>query len=161
MTDRQPLRKRILALDLGEVRTGVAVSDPFGWTAQPVEVVQTRSTDHLIRRISELVREYEVETLLVGMPLNMDGTEGAQARWVRQFGARLSREIPGPEIVYWDERLTTFESEEVLIESGVKSRKRKSRRDKIAAALILRSYLEHQRRTRPSEPSPSDPPSAS
>lgn len=145
MTTEQTSHKRVLALDLGKARIGVAVSDLLGWTAQPVGIIRTRLPQQAIARIQELVREYEVETIVLGMPYNMNGTEGSQAAWVRRFGERLSRAIKGPTLVYWDERLTTAASDEILIESGMKSRKRKQHRDKIAAALILREYLETQR----------------
>jgi putative Holliday junction resolvase len=158
MTSNQQPLKRILALDLGQARTGVAVSDLLGWTAQPVGIIKTCPHQKAIARIRDMVREYEVGTIVLGMPYNMNGTEGPQAVWVRQFGERLSRAIKGPAIVYWDERLTTFESEELLIESGMKSRKRKQHRDKIAAALILRAYLEHLRSRASDRPIPDTPP---
>jgi len=140
-----PREQRILALDLGQVRIGVAVSDLLGWTARPVAVIKARPTDKAVARIKEFVKQYEVRTVVIGMPYNMDGTEGPQAAWTRRFGQRLARAIKGVTIVYEDERLTTVESDSLLMESGVKSRKRKERRDKIAAALILQSYLESQR----------------
>jgi len=134
--------RRILALDLGQARIGVAVSDLLGWTAQPLEVIQTRRPPVAIARIKKLVEEYEAGTVLLGMPYNMDGTEGPQAQWVRQFGTRLARAVKRVEIVYWDERLTTVESDQLLMEWGMNNKKRKARRDKIAAALILKSFLE-------------------
>jgi len=136
---------RILALDLGRARIGVAVSDLLGWTAQPLETIRVRSRRQVITRIRDLVREYEISIILLGMPYNMDGSEGPQANWVRKFGEQLSLAIKRPDVVYWDERLTTFESESFLAEAGVKSRKRKQYRDKIAAALILKDYLDAQR----------------
>ena len=140
-----PREQRILALDLGQARIGVAVSDLLGWTARPVAIIKARPTDKAVARIKEFVKQYEVRTVVIGMPYNMDGTEGPQATWTRQFGQRLARAIKGVTIVYEDERLTTVESDSLLMESGVRSRKRKERRDKIAAALILQSYLESQR----------------
>ena len=157
--DPEPL-KRILALDLGQVRTGVAVSDSLGWTAQPIGVIKTCPYQKAVARIRDLVRQYEVGTIVVGMPYNMTGSEGPQAAWVRQFAKRLARAVKGTEIAFWDERLTTFEAEELLIESGMRGPKRKQHRDKIAAALILQSYLEHLRSSAARRPD-STPPSGS
>ncbi|KPL09210.1 hypothetical protein AMJ85_07015 [candidate division BRC1 bacterium SM23_51] len=145
MNAKQNGTQRFLGLDLGRARIGVAVSDPLGWTAQPVGVIHARSPKKAVARIRETVRRYEVGTIVLGLPYKMDGTEGAQASWVRQFGERLTREIKGVDVAYWDERLTTAASESLLVESGLRSKERKQHRDKIAAALILQSYLEHRR----------------
>jgi putative Holliday junction resolvase len=141
MSEPPPVQ-RILALDLGKARIGVAVSDPLGWTAQPVEMIPARPADKAIGRIRALAGEYDVTTIVVGLPVKMDGNEGEQAAWVRQFAGRIARAVRGVSIVYWDERLTTAASESLLIESGVSRAKRKQHRDKIAAALILQSFLE-------------------
>lgn len=145
MTDEENESGRILAMDLGRVRIGVAVSDPLGLTAQPVEIIEAQSPKQAFRRIRKLVERYNPVTFVLGLPVNMDGTEGEQATWVREFADTLARKIPGPEIVFWDERLTSVASESILAESGVKGRKRKQYRDKIAATLILQAYLESRR----------------
>lgn len=141
----QDASRRFLGLDLGQTRIGVAVSDPLGWTAQPLGTIQARSPKQAVSRICEMVRQYGVGTIVLGLPYKMDGTEGAQATWVRQFGERLTRKIGPVAVVYWDERLTTAASESLLIESGLRRKERKQHRDKIAAALILQTYLEHRR----------------
>jgi len=151
--------KRVLALDLGQARIGVALSDVLGWTAQPVGTIQARSSEQAIGHIRRMVREHEVGTIVLGMPYNMDGSEGPQAAWVRQFGERLAAAVPEITVVYWDERLSTVASESFLIETGMTGRKRRQHRDKIAAALILQSYLEHQR-SRPARQTDGDLPSS-
>lgn len=142
----QPSGGRILALDLGRTRIGIAVSDPLRWTAQPVGVMKTRPVDQALAEITRLVAEYEAGVIVLGMPYNMNGSEGEQAVWVRRFGNQLARKVKEVQIVYWDERLTSVASESLLVESGMSRKKRKSHRDKIAAALILQSYLEYIRR---------------
>jgi len=143
--------KRILALDLGRARIGVAVSDPLGWTAQPLEIVSARPAEKAVARIRDLVARFDVGVILVGLPRNMDGTEGPQAEWTREFGDRIGQDVEGVEIVYWDERLTTTQSEALLVDAGMRRKKRKSHRDKIAASLLLQSYLEYLRSRREAE----------
>jgi len=140
-----PSSQRILALDLGEARIGVAVSDPLGLTAQPVGMIRTKSIKDALAQVAALVAQYSPQAVVLGLPINMDGTEGDQAAWVRQFGRRLAGRIAGVEIVYWDERLTSVASDALLADSGLTSRKRREYRDKIAAALILQAYLESRR----------------
>lgn len=136
---------RTLALDLGRVRIGVAVSDPLGLTAQPVETIQAKTPREAMARIRALVTQYAPRTIVLGLPVNMNGSEGEQAAWVRQFGGRLARALPETEIVFWDERLSSVASESALLESGMSGQKRRQHRDKIAAALILQAYLESRR----------------
>ncbi len=151
-TSEQPsVRPRVLGLDLGRKRIGAAISDPFGWTAQPLETIRVESIPDALAHLQTLVRRHEVATIVVGLPLNMDGSQGEQALWVRRTGERLARDLADVPIVYWDERLTTSVSESVLIESGMTRKKRKEHRDRLAAMLILQSYLDFQRRN-PAEP---------
>lgn len=135
---------RILGLDFGSKTVGVAMSDPLGITAQGVETITRREENKLRRtlaRIEELAREYEVETIILGYPINMDGSAGERARKTEEFRDMLVRRTGLP-VILWDERLTTIEANDILIESGVPREDRKSVIDKIAAVLILRSYLD-------------------
>ena len=135
---------RILGLDYGARTIGVAVCDPLGLTAQPVETIFRRDENKLRRslaRLEELCREYEVEKLVVGLPLNMDGSEGERAKAARAFGEKLSLRTGLP-VVYEDERLTTVEAEEILKEGRIVKEEWKKVIDQMAASLILRSYLE-------------------
>lgn len=136
--------KRILGLDFGSVTTGVAVSDPLGITAQALETIWRKEENKLRKtcaRIEELCREYEVGTIVLGLPKHMNDTEGERAEKSRAFGEMLERRTGLP-VVYWDERLTTWASEQVLIESGVRRENRKKVIDQIAAVLILQGYLD-------------------
>jgi putative Holliday junction resolvase len=129
----------LLGLDVGEKRIGVAVSDPLGATAQPLETMER--DEHVAERIGRMIRETGATRLVVGLPLLMDGSEGAQARRVREFAKTLGGKVGAP-VEFVDERLTTREAEGVLSEGGVKSQLRKEASDRIAAALILRSYMD-------------------
>lgn len=134
---------RILGLDYGAKTVGVAVCDPLGLTAQGVETI-TRKEENKLRktlaRIESLIKEYGVETIVLGYPKNMDDTIGERARKTEEFRDMLIRRTGLP-VVLWDERLTTIEANEILIESGVRREDRKKVIDKIAATLILQSYL--------------------
>ena len=138
---------RILGLDYGSKTVGVAVCDPLGITAQGVETI-TREKENKLRRtiarINELVLEYEVETIILGYPKNMDGSIGERARKTEEFRDMLVSRIGLP-VILWDERLTTMEANDILIESGVRREDRKKVIDKIAATVILRSYLDFAR----------------
>lgn len=135
---------RILGLDFGSRTTGVAVSDPLGITAQGLETI-TRKDENKLRqtcaRIEELIREYEIETIVLGYPKNMNNTEGERVEKTLAFKEMLERRTGLP-VILWDERLTTAAAEQILIESGVRRENRKSVIDKIAAALILQGYLD-------------------
>ncbi|WP_051637173.1 Holliday junction resolvase RuvX [Lachnospira multipara] len=137
---------RYLGLDYGSKTVGVALSDPFGWTAQALETI-TRKEENKLRktyaRIEELIKEYEVSKVVVGLPKNMDDTEGERALLARDFAANIHRRT-GIEIVMWDERLTTVAADEVLSEAGVRKENRKAVIDKIAAAFILQGYLDYE-----------------
>lgn len=134
---------RILGLDYGSKTVGVAVCDALGLTAQPVETI-TRKEENKLRktlaRIEALIAEYEIETIVLGYPKNMDDSIGERAKKTEEFRDMLIRRTGLP-VVLWDERLTTIEANEILIESGVRREDRKKVIDKIAAALILESYL--------------------
>lgn len=133
---------RILGLDLGDKRIGVALSDPMGWTAQGLEVIHsTGGAKSDIKKIKEIAQKYEVEKVVVGLPLNMDGSPGPRAEKARAFAGRLAG-VLGLPVETWDERLTTAEAERLLIEADMKRSKRRQVIDKMAAVLILQNYLD-------------------
>jgi putative pre-16S rRNA nuclease len=133
---------RILALDPGTKRIGVALSDEFGWTAQPLETFERKSLNVDIAHIHELVRRHEVREIVVGMPIQLNGRMGPAAQSAQQFLEALQAGVGIP-VVAWDERLTTKAAEQMLIEADVSRKKRKGAVDRVAAALLLKSYLEH------------------
>lgn len=136
---------RVLALDMGSKRIGVAVSDELGLTAQGLETIQSTNPDKDLKRILKLVEDYSVDEMVVGIPLNMNGTEGPQARKVREFADRI-REIVTCPVREWDERLTTVAAERTLLEADVSRSKRRKVIDKLAAVIILQGYLDMQYR---------------
>lgn len=134
---------RILALDHGTKRIGVALSDELGWTAQPLETYERQTLDLDIAHILDLVKSHDVAKVLLGLPLRLNGEEGLAVQAVHQFLERLAEALPVP-VVTWDERLTTKDAEELLIAADVGWKKRKGLVDRIAAAILLQSYLEAQ-----------------
>ena len=132
--------ERILALDVGDARIGVAVSDPLGIIAQPVGLVTRVGWGPDIAKITEFADQYGTRTLLCGLPLNMDGSAGGQADKVRAFAQQLEKK--GFTVTFWDERMTTVTAERALIEGGVPRADRKRLVDKTAAAVILQAYLD-------------------
>ena len=133
---------RILALDPGTRRIGVAVSDPLKMIAQPLENIDAEPFPAFLARLKELIREKEVELILIGMPRNMDGSYGESAARVREFVTVLKETITVP-IQTVDERLTSAQANRILKEGGVRGSDRKGKVDPMAAALMLRSYLDH------------------
>ena len=131
---------RIAALDVGEVRVGVAVSDELGITAQGVGVVRRVGGRRDLEAIADVLRPYAPERLVVGLPLNMSGTEGPQAARVRAFANDVATHLGLP-LEFWDERLTTVAAERTLLEADVSRRRRREVIDKVAATLILQGYL--------------------
>jgi putative Holliday junction resolvase len=132
---------RVLALDAGEKRIGVAVSDPLGIIAQGVTVITRKNPETDLKEIERIIGEYKAESVVVGMPINMDGTKGKSAEKVNEFVEILKGRLSIPVYTY-DERLSTKESEKFLISADVSRKKRKGVIDKMAAQLILESYLE-------------------
>jgi putative Holliday junction resolvase len=132
---------RILALDPGTKRIGVAVSDSLKMIATPLEFILAEPFDAFLARLKELLREKEVELILIGMPRNMDGSYGPAALKTREFVAVLNDKIGMP-IQLWDERLTTTMAQKFLIQGGVRRADRKEKIDKTAAAILLQSYLD-------------------
>ena len=134
------MMQRILALDVGEKRIGVAVSDPMGWTAQGVETIFTRGTEKDIERIAELLKEYDTDRVVVGLPRSLSGATGPQAERIMSFVSHLTER--GWQVRYQDERLTTAQAHRTLIEGDVKRAQRKQVVDKLAATYILQSFLD-------------------
>jgi putative Holliday junction resolvase len=133
---------RILGLDLGDKKIGLALSDPMGWTAQGLEVIKSKgSIDADIAKIKEFVERYEVEKVIVGLPLNMDGSSGPRAEKARAFAERMGKRL-NVAVEMTDERLTTVAAEKLLIEADMSRSKRRKVIDKMAAVLILQSYLD-------------------
>lgn len=135
---------RILGLDYGSRTVGVAVSDPLGITAQPVEIVRRKEENKLRRtlaRIEELAGEYQAELFVLGLPKNMNSTLGERAEKSLEFGKMLERRTGLP-VVMWDERLTTVAANRAMIEGGVRREERGQHVDALAAALILQGYLD-------------------
>ena len=132
---------RIMGLDYGSVTVGVAISDSMQLTAQPVEVIQRKSENKLLARIEELVEEYEVGLVVLGLPKNMNNTAGERVVATEAFRDKLAART-GLEIVMWDERLSTVSAMSVLKEGGVRREDRKQYVDKLAASLILQGYLD-------------------
>jgi len=132
---------RIMALDLGDRRIGVAVSDALGWTAQGVGVVERHRDGREIGEIERIVREREVSEIVVGLPRNMDGSIGPRGEICIAFAEMLRGRLQLP-VHLWDERLTTVAAERTLLEADVSRRKRRQVVDKLAATLILQHYLD-------------------
>lgn len=133
---------RIIGIDYGDSRIGVAVSDPFGWTAQGLETIRWK--DDLkkpIERIREIVEEYNAERVVVGFPKNMNGTVGTRAEKTQEFIDMLSLVLK-VDVIKWDERLTTVAANRTMRETGVKTSKKKEIVDQIAATYILQGYLD-------------------
>lgn len=130
-----------MALDPGTKRIGVALSDEMGWTAQPLETFERRSLAKDIAHLQHLIDEHNVREVVMGLPIRMDGRIGPEAEQVQQLIQRLEQSLSVP-VIPWDERLTTRSAEDLLIEANVSRRKRRGAVDRVAAAIILQSYLE-------------------
>jgi putative pre-16S rRNA nuclease len=132
---------RILALDLGKKRIGLALSDPLGITAQGLPTLQRTRIREDLAALARLIEEHDVRLLLLGHPLHMSGHESRQSGYTREFGARLG-EYTGVEVRLWDERLTTVEAERVLRSSGISIEKRARAVDRLSAQILLESFLD-------------------
>ncbi len=133
-----------MGLDVGSKTIGVAVSDLMGWTAQGVEVIRRRSLASDLGRLSELVGQYQVTTIVVGLPKNMNNSIGPQAEAVLEFKDALAGNVEC-EIVLWDERLTTASAHRSMLEADLSRAKRREVVDKVAATFILQGYLDRRR----------------
>jgi putative holliday junction resolvase len=138
-----PSAYRLLGLDVGDRRIGIAASDPTGSLASPVEVYHRRSTEVDVQHVLDLVGEYEASGVVVGLPKNMNGSEGPQADKTREFAEAL--QTSGLVVSLWDERLSTVEATRRLVEQRHKRRGIQDRIDSEAAALILQTFLDHVR----------------
>lgn len=137
---------RILGLDVGSKTVGVAVSDPFGWTAQGITILKINEDEEIfgIDEVVKYIHEYKVEKVVIGLPKNMDNSEGFRAIASREYAKRLQEVIAIP-IDFQDERLTTVQAERMLIgEGNVSRQKRKKVIDKLAAVILLQNYLDRQ-----------------
>lgn len=132
--------KRIMGIDYGDARTGVAISDLLCSIVGSTCVVPSRNTDKAVADIVRMAKENEVGTIVVGLPRNMNGTEGPRAELCREFAAWLERET-GLDVVLWDERRTTVEAHNILSQHNYHGKKRKDTVDAVAASLILEGYL--------------------
>lgn len=135
---------RVMAIDYGDARTGVAISDPTGLLAGFTAVIQSHKRDFVAQEVAKLAREHQVEELVLGFPRNMDGTEGPRADLYREFAGKVE-ETAGLPVILWDERRTTIEAHAILHESGKRMKQHKKNVDAVAAALILEGYLIRKR----------------
>jgi putative pre-16S rRNA nuclease len=138
------MEKRVLGIDFGTVRMGFAISDLLGITAQGLETVTVKSERQLHDYIRGIIEEYQVEKIVVGLPLNMNGTRGKAAEKCETFANRL-RNVFGLEVDMWDERLTTAEAESQMIRMDIKRKRRRRVIDQMAAQIMLQSYMEAQK----------------
>ncbi len=133
---------RIMGIDFGDSRIGIAVSDPLGWTAQGLDTIHWRgSMERPAEQVRQLVVQYGVEKIVLGLPRNMNGTIGPSGEKAMEFGELLFK-LTGLEIIKWDERLTTVAANRMMHEVGMKTSKKKGSVDRIAAVLILQGYLD-------------------
>jgi putative holliday junction resolvase len=135
---------RVLALDLGKRRIGLAMSDELGLTAQGLETLQRTNIRSDLARLSEIATQNNVSNIVIGNPIHMSGQEGRQSGHAQEFGARLQA-ATGLPVEFWDERLTTVEAQRVLRQSGISIEKRARTVDRLAAVILLESYLDSRR----------------
>ena len=133
---------RALALDIGDKTIGVAASDLLGITAQGVETIRRTSNKDDLKRLGELLTQYEATTFVIGLPKNMDGSEGTRCELVKKFAAKICAAFPDIEQIFWDERLSTVAASRSLIEADLSRKKRKKVIDKMAAVYILQGWLD-------------------
>jgi putative Holliday junction resolvase len=146
----QPAAGRVLALDVGRKRIGLAISDELGITAQGIETLQRGRIRDDLSALKGIAENWNVALLLVGRPLHMSGSESRQSEYTREFAERLREYLALP-LVYWDERLTSAEAERMLREAGASLDQKKKSVDRLAAVLLLESYLENRRLARAHE----------
>ena len=135
---------KVLAIDYGDARTGIAISDYTGLLVGTTDVIHSRKPDVTAREIARLAREHGAQRLVMGFPRNMDGTEGPRAALYRDFAAQVEAEAGMP-VVLWDERRTTVEAHQILSDCNYHGKKRKNTVDAVAASLILEGYLSYLR----------------
>ncbi|HUV38455.1 MAG TPA: Holliday junction resolvase RuvX [Planctomycetota bacterium] len=135
---------RVLGIDYGRARVGLALSDGLGLTAQPLAVLRNTGVDALLDALEKVIVEREVTRLVVGLPLSLDGSEGPAAAGVRVFAAKLTGRFELP-VALWDERLSTAQAERAMLDADLSRAQRKKRRDKVAAQVFLQSWLDAHR----------------
>ena len=136
---------RILGLDFGDKTIGVAVSDPLGWTAQGVEIIKRENPQEFkkcMRRLAEIIEQYQVDTIVLGYPKNLDNSEGERCEKTKVFEAKIKGRFPKIPVVLWDECFSTIAAERALRMADLSHDKRKSVIDKMAAVHILQGYLD-------------------
>ena len=138
-------KHRKMGIDYGDKRIGIAMTDALCIISSPFEVYQNKGEEDALSHINKLIKDYDVDEVAMGLPLNMDGTEGERALIHKAFGEKLAS-LSGVKVSFVDERLTSAEAEEILISSGVRREKRKELIDKISAQIILQTYLEMNKR---------------
>lgn len=143
--DQKAVFVRVLGLDIGSKRIGIAVSDELGFTAQPVETLLSKGMEADLDRIVALVDQYGAEEIVVGLPYNMNGTEGPEAKKVRAIMEKISKRVNIP-VQEWDERLSTAAAERTLLEADMSRSKRRKVVDRLAAVIILQGYLDRRSR---------------
>ncbi len=132
---------RVVGIDYGDVRTGIALSDEMKFLAQGLGTIQNTGMDDAVNKVIEAVRDYEIETFVVGYPKNMNGTIGERCEKAKKFSEKLKNKTKIP-VVLWDERLTTVSAHRVLSENNVRGKKRKNIVDTVSAVFILQGYLD-------------------
>jgi putative Holliday junction resolvase len=137
---------RILSLDYGQRRIGVAVSDPLGVTAQPLDTWDGLEFNQIVEKIGLLITQLGIEKIIIGLPLTLKGEKGPSVKKVEQFAKRLKRSIAIP-VILWDERLTSIQAKRILHQAEEKPSRRKGKVDLIASVLLLQNYLEFQKRS--------------
>jgi putative holliday junction resolvase len=136
---------RVLGIDWGEKRIGLAVSDPMGWTAQPLETLPRTNKAAVMEAFRKTCDEWHVTEIVIGLPINMDGSQGPKAKEILELMPKLEAELKVP-VKTWDERLTSKEATRFMIEGGLSRRRQKETSDRVAAVLILQNYLESIRK---------------
>ena len=134
----------IMAVDLGKARTGIAASDKTEYLASPVKVISEHNKERLLQKVCETAQEIKAELVVVGLPKNMDGSEGESAKNAREFSLLLSEKL-GVEVKLWDERCTTITAHGYLNDTNTRGKKRKAVIDEVAATVILQSFLDSRR----------------
>ena len=133
----------VLAVDYGEKRIGLAISDALGITANPMDHIKRKGDSEDVKAIDRVIKEREVEVVVVGLPINMNGTEGPMAQKARKFAEAVAQ--TGVKVELWDERLSSWQAERALEDANLTMKKRKKRVDKVAAQFILQSYLDAEK----------------
>ena len=138
---------RILGIDYGDARVGVAVSDILGFMAQGVRTIKNRGINNLLNELKEILDEYKPEKIVIGLPKNMDGSEGFRVEATHEFADALKKIYAG-EIIFWDERLSSLGAKRYLNETNTRGKKRKNIIDTLSASIILENYLEYRKNSR-------------